>query len=380
MSVKCEKWLDKNKINSPALVIDLENIIIKYRIFESCFTNIKAFYAIKANPDYRIIKTLNNLGCKFDAASINEIKKAIKTGVKAKNISYGNTIKKSKDIASAYQKGIRLYVFDSKEELYKIAKNAPKSKVFCRIQVSNGGAEWPLTKKFGCNANIANELLLEALELGLKPIGLSFHVGSQQINPQSWDKGIKVVSEVYSHLLKKGMQIKFLNLGGGLPLEYSKKIPSINIFASCIKKSLKKYFLSNIPSDIIMEPGRFLVGEAGVIETEIVLVSKRNYNDNHSWIYIDVGRFNGLVETEGEAIRYKFKAVGYGENVIKSKYKIAGPSCDGLDILYEKNLYELPAGLKAGDKLRILCTGAYTSVYKTDFNGIENPVEKFLEL
>jgi ornithine decarboxylase len=374
---KCLAWLEKNSKNSPNLVIDLEEVKNNYKKFIRYFKGIKPFYAVKANPNKNIIIILNELGCSFDCASIKEIKDCIKLGVDPKKISYGNTIKKSVDIKTAFLLGINLFAFDCEAELFKISNYARGSKVFCRIQVPNGGAEWPLSKKFGCSVNSSEKLLMMAIDLKLKPIGLSFHVGSQQLFTKTWDKAIKLSSNIYKKLAKKKVKLNFINLGGGIPADYLFSKINIRDYANDIKKSLKKYFGKSIPSEIIIEPGRFLVASAGVLEAEIILVTDKNYGKD-KWVYLDIGRYNGLAETEGEAIKYKIKVKGYYKYKT-NRYILAGPSCDGHDILYEKFLYELPQNLKIGDRVRIFSAGAYTTAYQSNFNGIKSIKETFIE-
>lgn len=377
MTNKCLNWLENNSKESPTLVIDLEEVKSNYSKFMYYFKGIDPYYAVKANPEKRILKLLNKLGCNFDCASINEIKECKKLKIRSEKISFGNTIKKSTDIKEAANLGINLFVFDCIEELYKISENAPNTKVFCRIQVPNGGAEWPLSKKFGCNSDEAGMLLFKAKQLNLTPIGLSFHVGSQQLSEDAWEQALKISSKIYKNLAKKGLTLNFLNLGGGLPVAYKDKNINFCAYSKNIKKSLIKNFGNVIPTKIILEPGRFLVASAGVIESEVILISKRGDNKS-KWIYLDVGRYNGLAETEGEAIKYNIKAKGY-KNVKKSEYILAGPSCDSHDLVYEKNLYKLPKDLKIGDRLRIFSAGAYTTAYETNFNGIKKIKKIFLD-
>ena len=246
-----------------------------------------------------------------------------------------------------------------------------------KVHVSNGGAEWPLSKKFGCNSSDAEILLNEAKKLKLIPLGLSFHVGSQQLSTTTWDKAIKTCSTIYKNMAKKGTVLNFINLGGGLPVNYKNKQINFYEYSKSIKSSLKIHFGNLIPSKVILEPGRFLVANTAVIETEVILIRRRG-KESTKWIYLDVGRYNGLAETEGEAIKYLIKSPSC-KSAKKSSYVIAGPSCDSHDIVYKKNLYRLPKDLKIGDRLRIFCTGAYTTSYETDFNGIKKMKQIFLD-
>ena len=175
----------------------------------------------------------------------------------------------------------------------------------------NGGSEWPLSKKFGCNYKVAEKLILNAKKIGLDPIGVSFHVGSQQLSKKTWYKSIEIASKVFKNLAQKNIILNFLNLGGGIPATYTKKLLNNKSYSANILKSINKSFGNLKPRKIIMEPGRFLVANAGIIETEVILVSDIGQDNNKRWVYIDVGRYNGLAETEDEAIHYEVKAKGY---------------------------------------------------------------------
>ncbi len=379
MSAKCIEWLDKHNKKGPKLVFDLNRVKENYCLFEKHFSNIKPYYAVKANPNEKVILLLDSLGCYFDCASINEIEKCIALNIKPSKISFGNTIKKEDDIKSAHAKGVRLFAFDTILELNKIAKFAQGSKVFCRIQVPNIGSQWPLSKKFGCSPDMAEKLLTQANVLKLKPIGLSFHVGSQQESVKTWEKAISISSRIYKKFLNKGITMNFLNIGGGFPTNYSKKKTDIKKYAKQILKYLDEKFGKSKPVNIVSEPGRFLVADAGIIESEIILISKKKSKKSKSWVYIDIGRFNGLAETEGEAIKYEIKASNQ-KNIIKyENFILAGPSCDSHDIIYEKTPCYLPCNIKIGDKLRIFSAGAYTTVYNTNFNGLKLIEEYYID-
>ncbi len=378
MTKKCLKWLNDNNSRCPKLVFDLTKVRENYNLYKKSFSEINPYYAVKANPNKNIIILLRDLGCCFDCASIQEIEHCLSLKVDPKKISYGNTIKKEEDIFSAHKMGVKLFAFDSLPELIKISNNAPNSRVFCRIQVSNTGSEWPLSKKFGCSPEEAEKLLFKAASLKTIPVGLSFHVGSQQKCFNAWKKAIAKTASIYKKVKSKNLELDFLNIGGGFPSTYKSKTPCISKYSESILTFLNNSFGNSKPSKIISEPGRFLVADAGIIETEIILIVKRKPKDKFKWLYIDVGRYNGLAETEGELIKYKIQAKNYNSGH-KSKYILAGPSCDSHDILYEKNLYSLPKNIKIGDKLRIYSTGAYTSVYSTKFNGMKQLKEFYID-
>ena len=376
MTKKCINWLNKNNSSSPKLVYDLEEIKKNFLTFTKLFNGIKPYYAVKANPNEKILEVLRELGANFDCASLSEVKKCIDLNISPKKISFGNTVKRLDEIKKAFKLGVNLFAFDCEEELLKIAAYAPNSDVYCRLQVSNGGAEWPLSKKFGCASRELEHLLIQAKELLLNPIGLSFHVGSQQLSINTWVSAINTSSKIYKKFNEKYFKLNFLNIGGGMPVDYSNNKTNIKNYSKSIVNEIKKKFGPAIPKNIIAEPGRFLVASAGILECEIVLIKSKVKSDI-KWLYLDVGRYSGLAETEGEAIKYRIES-SKEKNEKKIKYIIAGPSCDSHDILYKKKLYSLPRKLSIGDRLRIYAAGSYIISYQSNFNGIKKIKEFFL--
>lgn len=350
---------------TPCLVMDLGMVSQKYWELRQAFPNADIHYAVKANPDLGVLQTLAYHGSHFDIASVQELDHCLALGVSPERISFGNTIKKSSAVAYAYQHGVRLFAFDSSAELYKIAVHAPGSKVMVRVLVENQGAEWPLSRKFGCDPEMALELVDSAVKLGLQPVGIAFHVGSQQLRLDAWDKALKLVASMFR---RSRVALELLNVGGGFPAHYHSRrsIPKLSEYAEGIQVSLQKYFGRYVPK-VMLEPGRALVADAGVIQTEVVLISHKSNHDKVRWVFIDVGRFGGLAETEGESIRYLLHSEREGPS---APVILAGPTCDSADVLYEKYKPELPLELQIGDRLEILSAGAYTSTYSSiGFNG-----------
>ncbi len=368
MTKKIARFLAERQPATPCLVIDLDVVAANYRKLRAAVPDAGIYYAVKANPAPEILGLLASLGSSFDTASVSEIDMALAAGAGAERISFGNTIKKRGDIAAAYERGVRLYAFDSAAELDKIAGSAPGSKVFCRILTSGAGADWPLSRKFGCDVDMARELLLAAAQRDVVPHGVSFHVGSQQRDPAAWDTAVAEAARLFRDLEEKGVRLTMLNIGGGFPTRYRRSVPALNAYGAAIRESIARHFGNRIP-DVIVEPGRQMVGDAGVIQTEVVLISKKSENDRKRWVYLDIGKFGGLAETMDEAIQYPVvsQRKGTPEPVI-----LAGPTCDSADVIYEKADYRLPSDLEIGDKLEIRATGAYTSTYSSvAFNGFE---------
>jgi len=362
-------FLNTRRPNGPCLVVDLDVVRENYIGFEKALPDSRIFYAVKANPAPEILRLLTSLGSSFDTASVAEIEMALDAGAPAERISYGNTIKKERDIARAFELGIRLFAVDSVEEVEKIARAAPGARVFCRVLTDGEGAEWPLSRKFGCVPAMAVDVLRHAKSLGLNAYGVSFHVGSQQTNLSAWDRALGDAKRVFAALAEEGITLKMVNMGGGFPTRYLRDVPTAQAYGRAIFDALRKHFGNRIPETII-EPGRGMVGNAGVIKTEVVLVSKKADNDNVRWVYLDIGKFGGLAETMDEAIRYQIVTPHDGERT--EPCILAGPTCDSADVMYEKTPYPLPVSLTIGDELLIEGTGAYTTTYASvAFNGFE---------
>ncbi|KAF0134233.1 MAG: Orn/DAP/Arg decarboxylase 2, partial [Methylocystaceae bacterium] len=289
--------------NGPCLVVDLDVVRENYVGFAKALPDTRVFYAVKANPAPEVLSLLASLGSCFDTASVVEIEQVLAAGATPDRISFGNTIKKERDVARAYALGVRLFAVDCEAEVEKIARVAPGSKVFCRILCDGSGAEWPLSRKFGCAPEMATGVLEHAHRLGLNAYGVSFHVGSQQTNPRMWDAALKSASAIFRELAERGINLQMVNLGGGFPTKYLKNVPAVKQYGNAIFRALSKHFGNRIPETII-EPGRGMVGNAGLIEAEVVLISKKSEEDSEiRWVYLDIGKFNGLAETTDEMIR-----------------------------------------------------------------------------
>ena len=364
---KMKAFADKQE--TPFVLIDTKMISQAYDDLRAGFEFAKVYYAVKANPAVEIIDLLKDKGSSFDIASIYELDKVLGRGVGPERISYGNTIKKERDVARAYELGIRLFAVDCVEEVEKVARAAPGSRVFCRVLTDGEGAEWPLSRKFGCVPAMAVDVLRHAAGLGLDAYGVSFHVGSQQTDLDAWDRALADARQVFSRLADEGIVLKMVNMGGGFPTRYLKDVPAAQAYGEAIFGALSKHFGNRIPETII-EPGRGMVGNAGVIKSEVVLISKKADNDNVRWVYLDIGKFGGLAETMDEAIRYPI--VTGRDADAKEPCVLAGPTCDSADVMYEKTPYPLPLSLTIGDEVLIEGTGAYTTTYSAvAFNGFE---------
>jgi ornithine decarboxylase len=373
MTERIREFLRNRREDGPCMVLDLDVVRDNYAKFARALPDTRVFYAVKANPAPEVLKLLADLGSCFDTASVVEIQLALDAGATPERISFGNTIKKERDIARALELGVRLFAVDCEAEVEKIARaraltGAEDVKVFCRILCDCAGAEWPLSRKFGCAPEMAVDVLEHAHRLGLEAYGVSFHVGSQQRNTESWDVALASASRIFRECAERGIHLSMVNLGGGFPTKYLKSVPAVEAYGEAIFRALSKHFGNRLPETII-EPGRGMVGNAGVIEAEVVLVSQKSRDEDEvRWVYLDIGKFGGLAETMDESIRYPIRT-DHDEDR-KVPCVLAGPTCDSADVLYEKEPYLLPVSLEIGDKVLIEGTGAYTTTYSAvAFNG-----------
>src|ERR1700722_11260303 len=376
MTPKVARFLAEQQPATPCLVLDVDRVEANFRTLQRALPLARIYYAVKANPARPVLERLVRLGSSFDAESFEEVAGCLDAGARPAAISYGNTIKKASAIRDAFQRGVNLFAFDSVEELEKLAVNAPGARVYCRILVENEGADWPLSRKFGTTVESGRALMLRAGDVGLDPYGLSFHVGSQQTTTRAYEVAIGKVAMLFTDLTEAGINLRMMNLGGGFPTRYRDDVPEIDQFGNAIMTAMTEHFGNNLP-DMVIEPGRFIVGDAGVVQAEAVLVSRRDANDPVRWVYLDIGRFGGLAETEGEAIKYRITTPYDGSAM--GPVAIAGPTCDGADIMYEKSNYRLPLALTSGERVELLSTGAYVTTYaSTKFNGFAPLAEYYV--
>jgi ornithine decarboxylase len=369
---KIASFLDRNSFDQPTLVLDIDRVAVRYEALERGLKGACIHYAVKANPHPQVIARLVRMGSGFDAASRAEIELCLAQGADPADISFGNTVKRPADIAWAHGLGIDLFAVDAEEELVKLASYAPGARVCLRLLVEHSRADWPLGRKFGCAPEDALRLIGLAWNLGLHPVGLSFHVGSQTREAAMWGPVLDMVAGVWREVRAAGFPLELLNIGGGFPAFYGEPVQEAESYCSEVMVEIQNR-IGNEAKYIMAEPGRGLVAEAGVIAAEVLLVNRRRTTDIARWVYLDIGKFSGLAETEGEAIRYQIETSADQVDAGPSETGpciLAGPSCDSADVLYEKRPVQLPLALRAGDKVRILACGAYTTTYASiGFNG-----------
>ncbi|WP_426564170.1 type III PLP-dependent enzyme [Angustibacter sp. McL0619] len=352
---------------TPVVRVDTAIVLRQLAALRRALPGVQLHYAVKANPARPVLRALARAGCRWDVASRGEIEAVLRAGGAAADMSYGNTVKRAADIAYAHEVGVRRFTFDSPGELAKLTEHAPGSLAMVRITTSGQGAGWALGGKFGCPPDVAADLLVQAIRSGHR-VGVAFHVGSQQSDPLAWTEPVAAAARLREVARAHGADLAVVDLGGGLPAAMREPTASLAVYGAGIRQAVARFLGPDVP-ELMAEPGRAMVAEAGVLETEVLLVSERA---GLRWVYLDAGVFTGLVETVGEGIRYRVEAVRDGAPLAGRTQPavLAGPTCDSLDVLYVEHPYQLPTSLQPGDRLLFHSTGAYTATYSTvGFNG-----------
>lgn len=341
-----------------------------YEAFTKLFDNAEVYYALKANSDPRILAYLDQLGSNFEAASAFEIQLLLDAGVNPSKIIYGTSIKPAAHIARAFKLGVNRFAADSREELKKIAENAPGAKVFVRTIVNDDGSVFMMSERFGAPVDTVLDLMMYAQSLELKLYGLSFYVGSQAAHSDMWSRGIQTITPVIEELWKRGIQLEVINIGGGFPVHYDnhQDAPELKMIVANIHNAL--HMLPYIPK-IIMEPGRGLVATSTVLVTEVIA---RNDRASKPWLCLDAGIYNALYEAmiHQGATRYPTRLLNPPtEATGLLEFTLAGPTGDSLDVIARD--VPLPAYTSVGDRIVFEHAGAYTICMANPFNGFPVP-------
>jgi ornithine decarboxylase len=345
----------------PYLLIDTAKVKQKVRSIGKQVKNSKVFYAVKANPDVEVIRLADKLGLGFEIASEGELRILSSIGVGPERIITSNPVKSFRFLKMAAEYGVSYFAYDSKDEVLKLCDYVPGASVYVRLSVPNEGSEWPLSKKFAVELDEAEELLLFAKKKGLNPVGVTFHVGSQCTNVYSWNSALDKAKDLWDRAEKSGVHLSVLNIGGGYPIKYTKNVVDI----PTIEKNINTLIYERFPrgTKIFIEPGRAVVGDAGIFVSRVIGKARRGDED---WLYIDVGVFNGLMESVG-GIKYSYIVEGSRQS---RQWTLAGPSCDSFDVIDKDIILPEP---EIGNLVLILSSGAYTISYASEFNGFSIP-------
>jgi ornithine decarboxylase len=357
----------RQKYTRPFLILDTAIVRGKVRRFRAAMPRVRPHYAVKANPDRRVLKVLVQEGCGFEIASIAELDLLLGLGVPAAEVFYSNPVKARESIAYAAAKGVQWFVVDSADELRRVHEVAPQARLYLRIATPNIGSDWPLSGKFGAGAGDAREIVALAAKLGADLAGVTFHVGSQCRNPENWRVALEKARALFDAMLKAGLRPRLLNIGGGFPVRHVKPIPSVETIGAVVNEGLKAF-----PDDVqvIAEPGRYLVSDAGYFVCRVLGTATRA---GRRWMHWDAGLFGGVIESS-EGLKYRIRTERAGPDV---PWTVGGPTCDSVDIVMRDE--PLPSDLEEGDFIYIRNAGAYTTAYASQFNGFPLPEVRVFE-
>jgi ornithine decarboxylase len=357
----------RQKYHRPFLIIDTAIVREKARRFRAAMPRVRPHYAVKANPDRRVLKVLAQEGMGFEIASTAELDLLVSLGVPASEVFYSNPMKSRDAVAYAAAKGVEWFVIDSVDELRRLHEVRPDAKQYLRIATPNIGADWPLSGKFGAGPAEAREIVAAAAKLGADLAGVTFHVGSQCRNPENWRVALEKSRALFDVMAKAGLKPRMLNIGGGYPVRHVKPIPSIEVIGEVVNEGLKGF-----PEEVqvVAEPGRYLVSDAGYFVCRVLGTTTRA---GKRWMHWDAGLFGGVIEcTEG--LRYRIRTERAGPDVA---WTVGGPTCDSVDVVMRDE--PLPSDLQEGDFIYIRNAGAYTTAYASQFNGFPLPEVRVFE-
>jgi len=355
------------KYTRPFLIVDTAIVRGKVRRFRAAMPRVRPHYAVKANPDRRVLKVLAREGCGFEIASTAELDLLLALGVPAAEVFFSNPVKSRDSIACAAAKGVEWFVVDSTDEVRKVFETKPDARQYLRIAAPNIGSDWPLSGKFGAGTAEARESVALAAKLGADLAGVTFHVGSQCRNPENWRVAMEKARSAFDQMTKAGLKPRLLNIGGGFPVRHVKPIPSIEVIGDVVNEGLKAF-----PEDVqvIAEPGRYVVSDAGYFVCRVLGTATRA---GKRWMHWDAGMFGGIIETT-EGLKYKIRTDRSGPDI---PWTVGGPTCDSVDIVMRDE--PLPSDLQEGDFVYIRNAGAYTTAYASQFNGFPLPEVRVFE-
>ncbi len=355
-----------NGYERPFLLIDPDIIRAKYRRFLAAMPRVRPHYAVKANPDPRVVGVLAQEGSGFEIASVAELDMLLSLGIAAADVHYSNPVKSRAYIRYAADKGVEWFALDSVEELRKIHDVKSDARLYLRMDVPNVGSDWPLSGKFGAQPAEAEHILDVAAAIGANLCGVTFHVGSQCRNADNWRAAIDGAKRIFRRMKIKGLTPALLNIGGGFPVRLTKPIPSVEVIGEVVNQGLE-----DLPAEIrvIAEPGRYLVSDSAYFVCRVIGTATRA---GKRWLYLDTGMFGGLLEST-QGLQYELGTDRAGTLV---PWHVAGPTCDSVDVLLQDQL--LPEDLQDGDFIYIPNAGAYTTAYASEFNGFPLPAVRLL--
>ncbi|MSQ64666.1 MAG: type III PLP-dependent enzyme [Betaproteobacteria bacterium] len=357
----------RQKYTRPFLILDNAIVREKALRLRAAMPRVRPHYAVKANPDRRVLKTLLQEGCSFEIASIAELDMLLAIGADVAEVFYSNPMKSRESISYAVAKGVEWFVVDSVDELRRVHEIKPDARMYLRIATPNIGSDWPLLGKFGAGASETREIVATAARLGADLAGATFHVGSQCRNPANWRVGIEKTRALFDTMTKAGLKPRMLDIGGGFPVRHVKPIPSIEVIGEVVNEALKAF-----PEEVrvVAEPGRYLVSDAAYFVCRVIGTATRG---GKRWMHWDAGLFGGVIETT-EGLKYRIRTERSGPDI---PWHVAGPTCDSVDVILRDE--PLPSDLQEGDFIYLRNAGAYTTAYASEFNGFPLPEVRIFE-
>ncbi len=355
------------KYTRPFLILDTAIVREKARRFRAAMPRVRPHYAVKANPERRVLKALLQEGCSFEIASTAELDLLLSLGVKPAEVFYSNPVKSRQAITYAAAKGVEWFVIDSVDELRRVHEIKADAKTYLRLATPNIGSDWPLSGKFGAGAGDTREIIQTSAKIGADLAGVTFHAGSQCRNPENWRVGIEKARTTFDAMAKAGLEPRMLDIGGGFPVRHVKPIPSIEVIGEVVNEALKAF-----PPEVqvVAEPGRYLVSDAGYFVCRVLGTATRA---GKRWMHWDAGLFGGVIETT-EGLKYKVRTDRSGPDI---PWHVAGPTCDSVDVILRDE--PLPSDLQEGDFVYLRNAGAYTTAYASEFNGFPLPEVRIFE-
>jgi ornithine decarboxylase len=351
---------------TPYLLIDLEAVERAYHAITRALPDVAIRYATKCNPDARILARLRRVGSGFEIASCSELQTLTGLGVRADQVIFSSPVKPWTQIREAARAGVWRFAFDSSSELDKLATHAPGAAVYVRLATASPASKVPSEGKFGVGERQAVQLMRQASSLGLHPYGIAYHVGSQMTDPTAWTDATRRSAAVLRQLQAHNITLGMLNIGGGFPARYADPVPDLAAYGASIRQAVARHL--PYPIQLCAEPGRALVAEAGVLVATVIGTAERA---GSSWLHLDVGAFNGMMETLLTGNRLVYPLADSRASDDRRPYHITGPTCDSQDTMF----FDVPLsrGLVPGDQVYIYTAGAYTTCYASAFNGFSAP-------
>lgn len=369
------EYLRTHAHETPCFIFSKKKILENIAEFKSCFPNALIHYAMKANSEPEILKLFAEEDIGFEVASEYELQWLKDIDVSPYNILYGTSIKPARHIKNFFDYGVEYFVVDSFQEVEKIAANAPGSKVFVRITVNDTGSVFRFSEKFGTTKENILPLFERVREVGLVPYGISFHVGSQASNKRAWALALTEIIPAIEELSLAGITLQAINLGGGFPCNTYASSEETFTLQDIADTTLEAYEKLPYQPELILEPGRALVANAGIAIASVIAKVERK---EHTWLFLDAGVYNAFFEAMAYqgSTRYKITSLKGAGDSGEKLFAVAGPTGDSPDIITREAL--LPSDVDVGDKLVIHDVGAYSLVCTSIFNGFPKPKVYFV--